>query len=193
MLHCIRYVCGPESRAFAYVDSLIPFTAKRRDRATTRTSAEPTHLYINIGTVNIFLQLIDAVAVHLRHPSPPPCNINARRIRHSRRWVWGWAWRNESVRVRLLLTLPDKELILWFHSRYLVKPADTDWSDGIIALEAGVSERTCIQLILTTSSGSGRGALTQILKHNPTLFSNETSDSTHNTSYSAASIYSFVR
>lgn len=43
----------------------------------------------------------------------------------------------------LLFVLLDNELILWFASSYLVKPADADWSDGVIALEAGGFDRTC--------------------------------------------------
>ncbi|KAK0448370.1 cAMP phosphodiesterases class-II-domain-containing protein [Desarmillaria tabescens] len=58
-------------------------------------------------------------------------------------------------------------------SGYLLKPYDSRWEDGIIALEAG----------------SGQGALSHILAETPSLFSSERDQGP----YSVAKIYSYVR
>ncbi|KAF9052778.1 cAMP phosphodiesterases class-II-domain-containing protein [Panaeolus papilionaceus] len=59
-------------------------------------------------------------------------------------------------------------------SAYLVKPHNTSWEDGIVALEAG----------------SGQGTLAQLLRINPNIFSKpEVKDKR----YTAPEIYSFVR
>ncbi|KAK0210421.1 cAMP phosphodiesterases class-II-domain-containing protein [Desarmillaria ectypa] len=58
-------------------------------------------------------------------------------------------------------------------SGYLLKPYDSRWEDGIIALEAG----------------SGQGALNHILEKKPALFKSERDQGP----YSVAKIYSYVR
>lgn len=60
-------------------------------------------------------------------------------------------------------------------SAYLLKPHDTTWKDGIIALEAG----------------SAQGALSRLLQENPLLF--ESPDKVAPNRFSASEIYSFVR
>ncbi|KIM87643.1 hypothetical protein PILCRDRAFT_63826 [Piloderma croceum F 1598] len=62
-------------------------------------------------------------------------------------------------------------------SAYLIKPFHANWGDGIVALEAG----------------SGMGALTQILKHTPDLFTSRLQDCNSAPGYSASAIYSFIR
>lgn len=64
-----------------------------------------------------------------------------------------------------------KSLPNTFPSSYLLKSCDASWTEGIVALEAGELNDT--HTIATTTqciSGSGIGALQQILKKDPDLF-----------------------
>ncbi|EKM82836.1 hypothetical protein AGABI1DRAFT_68827 [Agaricus bisporus var. burnettii JB137-S8] len=67
-------------------------------------------------------------------------------------------------------------------SGYLLKPADADWRDGVVALEAG----------------SGQGTLRQLLRQNPQLLDCTTVSSKNDLveerrRYTANEIYSFIR
>lgn len=63
---------------------------------------------------------------------------------------------------------------MYVSPRYLLKPSDASWEDGIIGLEAG----------------SGPGALSRILRADPQLFRSEEEGPA--TTYTARQIYSFV-
>ncbi|KAG9318143.1 cAMP phosphodiesterases class-II-domain-containing protein [Chiua virens] len=62
-------------------------------------------------------------------------------------------------------------------SGYLVKPCDTSWDDGIVALEAG----------------SGPGALGQILKWNPDIFGERSEDADPSTRRTPLTVYANVK
>lgn len=77
---------------------------------------------------------------------------------------------------------------------YLIKPFHAKWADGIIALEAGVWHCVFMSLLYSLFlAGSGRGALTQILKQNPDLFNSRSPDYISTATYSSSDIYSFIR
>lgn len=77
-----------------------------------------------------------------------------------------------------------------FGDSYLLKPHDTTWKDGIIALEAGTRYHF-LPITLTQSLGSAQGALSRLLQENPLLF--ESPDKVAPNRFSASEIYSFVR
>lgn len=94
---------------------------------------------------------------------------------------------------------PGMHLISYIHTQelkpsfsYLLKPHDTPWEEGMIAIEAGRfgSGWGPGRLTEEFSPGSGQGALQRILCTNPNLFGSEESKQPR---YSAHEIYSFVR
>lgn len=58
------------------------------------------------------------------------------------------------------------------HIRYLVKPHDSSWKEGLLALEAGAftcTDNALMPLIALASPGSGVGALRELLNRDPHL------------------------
>ncbi|KAH0830277.1 cyclic-AMP phosphodiesterase [Lanmaoa asiatica] len=79
-------------------------------------------------------------------------------------------------------------------SAYLVKPCNTSWDDGIVALEAGtLASVGCALLLIMDPQGSGYGALKHIMKGNPDIFGERPADEDPSKKITPFTIYSSVK
>jgi hypothetical protein len=68
--------------------------------------------------------------------------------------------------------------------RYLLKPVNKTWAQGVIALEAGQSCRfTAFGIMFTCITGSGIGATKKIMRKHPQMFGQMTT----------VDLYSYIR